>query len=199
MTRPVEKAVPVDQRLAAAVRLIAARRDLFAHQGAVVETYRRRRDGRRGPYYSLRYREAGRQCSLYLGASAATAVDIRRQLAELQSPRIAHKQHVQLKRLQRCLPRPQTRVVSRPGRHRPHAPRQRNPPLAARCSGLPAKDAKCRESGSATNPSFQQPHSSQIHQRPCSVSPQHPHSALFSRPFAGNLPCPAQIASTRSG
>ncbi|MHB1038549.1 MAG: hypothetical protein ACYC0Y_28330 [Pirellulales bacterium] len=65
---------------------ILDRRAIFARQGFVVATWRTRGGVRFGPYYQLAYREAGRQQSLYLGASAALADQVRGLLAELQQP-----------------------------------------------------------------------------------------------------------------
>jgi len=67
----------------------------LCRQGSVVAGWRTV-DGRRlGPYWS-RYREAGRQRSVYLGRSAALAAAVRRRLHKLQQPR---KQSLQLARL----------------------------------------------------------------------------------------------------
>lgn len=83
----LENATSVDQRLAAARQLLAARPELFARQGAVIAAWRTRAGRRVGPYYALRYRDAGRQQSLYLGASPELADRVRRLLDEAQQPR----------------------------------------------------------------------------------------------------------------
>ena len=61
--------------------------ELFRRQGAVVATSRRAGGRVLGPYYSLRYREQGRQRSLYLGRCFELASVVRRMLARLQRPR----------------------------------------------------------------------------------------------------------------
>jgi hypothetical protein len=83
----MEKSPFVDQTLRQVEALLAAHPALFARQGAVVPCWRGADGTRRGPYYSLRYRQEGRQRSLYLGASTARAAAVRRLLAELQRPR----------------------------------------------------------------------------------------------------------------
>ena len=92
----------------AAIRLMAARSDLFARQGAVVATWRlvgcvkRTRSarcvsrtllpsigegtGRYGPYYCLSYRDEGRQRSVYLGREGPLVQEVRERLADLQRP-----------------------------------------------------------------------------------------------------------------
>ncbi|MHB1036984.1 MAG: hypothetical protein ACYC35_13905 [Pirellulales bacterium] len=65
---------------------ILDRRAIFARQGSVVATWRMRAGRRCGPYYRLAYREAGRQQSLHLGASAPLAEQVRALLAELHQP-----------------------------------------------------------------------------------------------------------------
>ena len=88
---------PVDQHPHRAIRLIAARRDLFSRQGAVVATWRSRsrpdrlagsvtHTGKCGPYYRLAYREDGRQRSVYLGREGPVVDEVRRLLADLQRP-----------------------------------------------------------------------------------------------------------------
>ncbi len=66
----LEKSKPVDQLPHPALRLIAARGDLFRSQGSVVAAWRRRNGKTFGPYYRLSYRQHGRQCSVYLGRMA---------------------------------------------------------------------------------------------------------------------------------
>lgn len=91
----VENGEPVDQkerdrvqRIAAALRAQGHR---FARQGTVVATWRQYRGKRLGPYYRLAYRADGRQKSIYLGASAWVAAQIRRLLARLQAPLREHR------------------------------------------------------------------------------------------------------------
>ena len=80
-----------DQHLHAALTRIAGRPDLFARQGSVAASWRRRGARVYGPYYSLIYREEGRQRSLYLGRAGALVEEVRRQLATLQAPRRARR------------------------------------------------------------------------------------------------------------
>ena len=69
-----------------ALRLIAARPDVFSRQGHVAGTYRRRGARTFGPYYCLRYREGGRLCSVYLGRAAKLLEKVRQALAAIQKP-----------------------------------------------------------------------------------------------------------------
>ena len=80
------KTQSVDQLDHAAIRLISARPDLFARQGSVAATWRRRDGKRFGPYYRLAYREDGRQCSVYLGRAGAVVERVRQMLHDLQQP-----------------------------------------------------------------------------------------------------------------
>ena len=80
----------VDQKAEAKIRevkrWIEAHRDQLSRQGAVVETFRNYRGRRLGPYYRLAYRDRdGRQRSLYLGASAELAEQVRGLLEEYQA------------------------------------------------------------------------------------------------------------------
>lgn len=69
-----------------ATALIAARPDLFARQGSVSTTWRRRNGSAYGPYYRLSYRDDGRQCSIYLGRDGPIVAHVRRMLDALQKP-----------------------------------------------------------------------------------------------------------------
>ena len=62
------------------------RRELFVRQGAVVATWRPYKGQRLGPYYRIVYREDGRPRSIYLGASAWLARQVRSLLTRLQTP-----------------------------------------------------------------------------------------------------------------
>ncbi len=64
--------------------MIASRPALFARQGVVVATWRWYRGRRLGPYWRLAYREAGRQCSVYLGRMGEGVRRVRGVLARLQ-------------------------------------------------------------------------------------------------------------------
>ncbi|MCE5268649.1 MAG: hypothetical protein LLG00_12265 [Planctomycetaceae bacterium] len=68
------------------MRLITARPDLFARQGTVVSTWRKRGQKRFGPYYSLTYRIDGRQHSIYLGRAMELIQSVRRSLAAIRQP-----------------------------------------------------------------------------------------------------------------
>lgn len=91
----MEKTKSVDQRFVAVERLIASRPALFARQGVVIGTWRRVGSQRLGPYYALRYRDGGRQQSLYLGASPDLAEKVARLLEHAQQP---HRQQRALER-----------------------------------------------------------------------------------------------------
>jgi len=82
----MENRKSVDQNSHRALGLIASRPTLFARQGAVVATWRKYRGRRLGPYFRLAYREAGRQCSVYLGRASRVVEAVRARLAELQRP-----------------------------------------------------------------------------------------------------------------
>jgi hypothetical protein len=68
------------------LNLIAARRGLFARQGSIVRTWRRRGTKTHGPYYRLAYRDGGRQRSIYLGRDGPLVAQARQALAALQNP-----------------------------------------------------------------------------------------------------------------
>jgi hypothetical protein len=72
-------------KLRAVERLLAEHAEIFCRQGYVVETWRGT-DRRRGPFYRLRYRQEGRQRSIYLGCDPALAEAVRCRLRELQAP-----------------------------------------------------------------------------------------------------------------
>jgi hypothetical protein len=74
-----------------AVCLISARPDIFARQGYVAATYRRRNQKTFGPYYRLGYREHGRQRSVYLGREGGLVERVRRMLRALQRPRVERR------------------------------------------------------------------------------------------------------------
>jgi len=76
-----------ETKLLAVQNLLAAHPELFARQGTIHATWRQRGGRRLGPYYSLRYRLEGQQCSVYLGSSKRLAVQVRRLLREWQQPR----------------------------------------------------------------------------------------------------------------
>lgn len=85
-----EKMNSVDQKLARVERLLAEQPARFSRQGTVVATWRVVAGERHGPYYSLRYRDGGRQCSLYLGSSATLAESVRQLLECRQRVRREH-------------------------------------------------------------------------------------------------------------
>ena len=78
---------PLDDQLQhPALRLIAARPDIFLRQGHVAATWRRRNGKTFGPYFRLSYRGSGRQNSIYLGRAGALVERVRQALATLQQP-----------------------------------------------------------------------------------------------------------------
>ena len=82
----MENRQSADQHVHPALALLAARPDLFARQGSVVASWRRRGTRTYGPYYRLIYREEGRQRSLYLGRAGGLVEEIRGRLRRLQAP-----------------------------------------------------------------------------------------------------------------
>lgn len=77
-------AIPSSPRWTRIREFLEARRPLFAAQGSIVASWRTYRGRRLGPYYRLAYREAGRQCSLYLGRSLELLESVRQTLASFQ-------------------------------------------------------------------------------------------------------------------
>jgi hypothetical protein len=69
-----------------ALLLIAARPDLFSHQGCVAASWRKRGAQTFGPYYRLVHRVEGRQQSLYLGRAGALVDQVRRALTAAHRP-----------------------------------------------------------------------------------------------------------------
>ena len=82
----MENRESVDQNTHRALGLIASRPEIFARRGSVVASWRTYRGRRLGPYFRLTYREAGRQCSVYLGRAGRVVETVRERLAELQGP-----------------------------------------------------------------------------------------------------------------
>ncbi len=81
-----------------ALRLIAARPEVFYRQGHVAAGYRRRNGKTFGPYYRLSYRLDGRQCSIYLGRSGKLAGQVRKALGAIQKPLAQRRFFNQLER-----------------------------------------------------------------------------------------------------
>jgi hypothetical protein len=77
---------PVEQLDHPATALITARPNLFARQGSVSVTWRRRSGKTFGPYYRLSYRENGRQCAVYLGREGPVVQRVRQMLDALHAP-----------------------------------------------------------------------------------------------------------------
>ena len=74
------------RKFRAVKRWMETHRDQLSRQGTVVEAYRTYRGRKLGPYYRLAYRDRdGRQRSIYLGASAELAEQVRRLLVECQA------------------------------------------------------------------------------------------------------------------
>jgi hypothetical protein len=101
----------VDQLAHPAVALLAARPELFARQGSLSATWRRRGDKTFGPYYRLRYRDQRRACSLYLGPAGALVDRVRGALDTLQSPLRQRRAFDQLRRSVRDALRRDRRTV----------------------------------------------------------------------------------------
>jgi hypothetical protein len=94
----LENSKGADQLDHPALRLIAARRDVFMRQGHVAETWRRRDGKKFGPYYRLSYRDAGRQCAVYLGRAGELVERVRQALAALQKHLAQHRAFEQIRR-----------------------------------------------------------------------------------------------------
>jgi hypothetical protein len=88
VTANLENSRPDAQLDHPALLLIAARPDLFARQGHVAATWRRRNALNKafGPYYQLRYRQDGRQRAVYLGRDGQLVQKVRQELQKLQCP-----------------------------------------------------------------------------------------------------------------
>ena len=81
-----------------ALRLIAARPDIFARRGHIAASYRSRNGKRFGPYYRLAFRDGDRQCSIYLGVDGPLVQQVGQSLDAVQRPR---RQFRAISRLQR--------------------------------------------------------------------------------------------------
>lgn len=68
----------------------------MAQEATVVATWRWWRGLKFGPYWRVAYRERGRQKSIYLGRSDRLAENVRRLLADLQSPERERRDSLQL-------------------------------------------------------------------------------------------------------
>ena len=75
--------------------LLAALPADISTQGSIVKSWRSYRGRRLGPYFRLAYRNGGRQRSLYLGADAELAAEVRQRLAQRQA---AHRLSLMLHR-----------------------------------------------------------------------------------------------------
>lgn len=79
----------VDQKTAAKLAaigdLVGARRDIFSRQGSVVATKRTYGGRSLGPFYSLRFRDEGRQRAVYLGRSQVLAGRVESLLSEART------------------------------------------------------------------------------------------------------------------
>jgi hypothetical protein len=84
--KALENRQVVDQKLVEVLELIKSWPSLFAHQGAVLESWRIHGGKKLGPYYRLAFRQQGRQRSIYLGASNERAGQVRARLAAVQKP-----------------------------------------------------------------------------------------------------------------
>ncbi|MBN1395018.1 MAG: hypothetical protein JW959_08340 [Pirellulales bacterium] len=95
-----------------ALRLLRARPELFAVQGYIAASWRRRGGKKFGPYYRLCYREGGRQHSIYLGRDGALVERVRRELSAAQMPLIQRRVFHALQRQVRASLRVHKRRVS---------------------------------------------------------------------------------------
>jgi tRNA/tmRNA/rRNA uracil-C5-methylase (TrmA/RlmC/RlmD family) len=68
------------------LQTLAARPDLFGRQGVVVATWRSYRGRRLGPYYRVEFRHGDKHQSIYLGACAGFAEEVRQWLRDLKRP-----------------------------------------------------------------------------------------------------------------
>jgi hypothetical protein len=94
----LEISKPADQLDHPALRLIAARPDMFMRQGHVAITWRHRGGKTFGPYYRLGYREDGRQRSIYLGCAGQLVERVRQALGAGQKPLAQHRLFERLRR-----------------------------------------------------------------------------------------------------
>jgi len=78
--------------------LIQAQPGLFARQGRVVATWRRRGPRKLGPYYELRFRQSGRCRGIYLGRDGPRVQQVRDLLDQLQQPRRRLRHYRQFRR-----------------------------------------------------------------------------------------------------
>jgi len=77
----------VDHGRGAVLQFVADHADLLRRQGSVQASWRPGAGGRRGPYFRLVFRRAGRQEALYLGADRALADEVRALLLTLRAGR----------------------------------------------------------------------------------------------------------------
>jgi hypothetical protein len=82
----MENRKSVDQKVRDIRKRLSSRPDIFAHQGAIVESWREYNGRKLGPYFRLSYRDGGKQLSVYLGRSRQFANRIRKLLQEIQTP-----------------------------------------------------------------------------------------------------------------
>ena len=133
----------VDQLDHAAIRLVSARRELFARQGSVVASYRYRTGRRFGPYYRLAYRDGGRQGSVYLGRAAAVVARVRHMLHDLQHLLRLRRMYARVDRQGRGFA-----GQLRPGAGAPAAARAAAPRLPGPRLALSPLATGCRAAGS---------------------------------------------------
>ena len=82
----LENLKSADQKRQRIVEFIAEHTEIFSRRGAMVETWREYAGRRQGPYFSLIFRQAGRQRSLYLGSDPRLADAVRELLERAQTP-----------------------------------------------------------------------------------------------------------------
>jgi len=82
----LENLKSADQKRQRIIEFISEHTEIFSRRGAVVETWREYAGRRQGPYFSLIFRQAGRQRSLYLGSDPQLADEVRKLLKRAQAP-----------------------------------------------------------------------------------------------------------------
>ena len=82
----MEKTRSADQKRQRILYFIAVQAEILDRRGSVVQTWRECAGRRLGPYFSLIFRQEGRQRSLYLGSDPQLAGEVREWLEQAQKP-----------------------------------------------------------------------------------------------------------------
>jgi hypothetical protein len=82
----LENTESADQKRQSILRFISGHAETFGRRGTVVQTWREYAGQRLGPYFSLIFRQDGRQRSLYLGSDTQFADEVRELLEQAQRP-----------------------------------------------------------------------------------------------------------------